>query len=107
MERYNIENKAQLLDLIATGVINPKEKGPVVIEAKIWDERIVKGTFKTKTEKIDGRECMVGDVETREDIFFDESPLIPFVDKMLSTRDTFFTVTGTHDTVCSLEWTIQ
>ncbi len=107
MKKYNIVNKDQLLDLIAAGVINPKEKGPVVIEAKIWDGRTVIGTFKTKTEKTDGREYMVGDVETREDIFLDESPLIPFVDNMLSTRASFFTVTGTDDMVCSLEWTIQ
>ncbi|HDL74912.1 MAG TPA: hypothetical protein ENH06_00810 [bacterium] len=107
MEEYDIKNKAQLLDLIGAGVTNPKESGPVVIKAKIWDGRIVRAIFKTKIEKIDGKKYMVGDVEIYDDIFFDLKPLVPFVDKMLSTGESFFTVTGTDDMVCSLQWTIQ
>ena len=107
MEEYDIENVPQLRDLIAAGVMDPEAKGPVVVNANLWDGRTVIGTFNTKVKEIDGEKYMVGDVETTDYMFFNERSLVPFVDKLLSDGESFFTVTGTHDEVCSLEWSIQ
>ena len=51
-----------------------------------------------------GRSSRPPDAENRDDVFIDESPLIPLIERLLEAGESFVTITGTHDMVCALEW---
>lgn len=101
VEIHEIENKVQLLDMVAAGVSDSKAKGPVVVRATLWDGRIVEGSYHK------GDKFQKPDAETIYDFFCDDEPLKPLVDRLLTDGESFVTVTGEDDMVCCLEWTIS
>lgn len=101
MLSYTIGNVNHLLDLVGASNPNPSNPGPTVIEAKIWDGRIVRADY------YHGSKYFKPDAEVRTDIFYDLTPLEPLVDCMLKKGCSFVTITGTHDMVCCLEWSIS
>jgi len=96
-----IAGRAHLIGLVAASLTDPKDRGPKVVEATLWDGRIVSATYYR------GPKFRSPDAESRHEIFYDMGPIIPLVDKLLEDGESFVTVTGSHDTVCSLEWSID
>lgn len=88
----------QLLDIIGAGSFN--DSGLVVARVETWDGKTIEGAYGQKPNE----KFLVGDVETDEDIFYDVEPIRPFAERLLKTGESFFTVCGTSDMVCSLEW---
>ncbi|XLQ20163.1 MAG: hypothetical protein ACKUBY_00080 [Candidatus Moraniibacteriota bacterium] len=104
MKTYKVENMGQLLDIMGAGCIDPSDAGPVVVSVTIWDGRVIEGAY---GEKPGGGNSLIGDVETDHYIFIDVEPIRPFAEKLLDEgNQSFFTVCGEDDMVCSLEWRI-
>ncbi|PLX28815.1 hypothetical protein C0581_00790 [Candidatus Parcubacteria bacterium] len=101
MRTYDIANKAQLLDLVGASCPDPSFTGPKVVEATIWDGRKVSASYYR------GKKWETPDAETSYDIFYDVKPLVPFVERMLDSGESFVTITGEDDMVCCLEWSIE
>ncbi len=101
MQTYRIETKAQLLDLVGASGPDPSDRGPKVVYATLWDGRVVSASY------YKGDKWQKPDAETDDDIFYDVEPLVPFVERMLEAGEPFVTITGTSDTVCALEWSIE
>ena len=93
-----IKGVRQLIDAIGAGNSDPQAKGPVVVILKLWDGRIVTGSYYRGDEK--------PDVTGPEDIIWDNEKLNPFVEKVLRDGSGFITETGSDDTVCTLKWQI-
>ena len=101
MKSYNVTSMNEILDIIGAGCIDLSDHGPVVTRIDTWFGVSILGRYGIKPTE---GKFLVGDVETKEDIFFEIELLRPFLQKLLDTGKSFFTVTGTHDMVCSLEW---
>ena len=99
MEMLTAKNMAQLLDII--GASGNDWPGPVIIRVETWAGKTIEAVF---AEKLDNKKFLVGDVESKFDIFVDVEPIRPYAERLLATGESFFTVTGTGDLVCSLEW---
>jgi hypothetical protein len=94
-------SKAQLLDIVGASNPNPSHPGPVVVAVRLWDGRLVRASYYGN-----GPKYMTPDAETRSGIFFDIAPLVPLVERLLESGESFVTVTGTHDDVYCLEWSM-
>lgn len=93
-----ISNKNMLIDAIGAGNSDPSARGPVVVSLNLWDGRRIEGAYYRGSE--------MPDVTAREDVIWDTGALRPFVEKLLAEDASFITETGSHDMVCTLQWTI-
>jgi len=100
MTSYTASKMGQLLDIVGASNPDPKARGPVVVEVRLWDGRIVSASY------YNGPKFQKPDAESIYDIFYDVDPLVPLVDRLLQTGETFVTITGDDDMVCCLEWKI-
>ena len=91
-----------LLDIVGASGPDSQDRGPVVVRTTIWDGRLVSAAYYK-----DGPKRNSPDVETRGDVFWDTTSLEPFVDRLLDTGESFVTMTGSHDDICVLEWSIS
>ncbi len=89
----------QLLDLVAGG-FNPYDDGPVILQVRLWDDRVVVGTYCYDSD--------APDLSTQEDVIEDYDSLGLLLEDLLGgKRGRFVTTTGTGDMVCTLCWTLQ
>ncbi len=98
----SVSNMPELLDIIAAGASYGSKKNdrPVVV-VKLDDGRSLKVTFETQTNE---EGFMYGDVEAREDVVWDDNLIRPHLTNLLESSQSFFVVTGSSDSVCSLKW---
>lgn len=101
MVSYDAKTRGHLLDIVGASNPNSQARGPVVVTARLWDGRVVRATYYR-----DGPKYQHPDAEVKEDIFYKVAPLVPLVERLLATGESFVTVTGSSDTVCCLEWSI-
>ncbi len=100
MQTYTATSVAQLLDIVGASNPNPDDPGPVVVQVRLWDGRKVIASY------YDGPKYHDPDAKVREDLFYELDILVPLVDRLLETGESFVTFTGSHDMVCCLEWSI-
>jgi hypothetical protein len=93
----DVRNALMLLDIIGASGPDPSDPGPVVVQIDLGGKVIEASYYKGKKDP---------DVVSRHDIFYDIKPLMPFLERMLFDEEDFVTETGSHDMVCTLEWTI-
>ena len=101
MQIKSAPNVRVLLDMVAAGSLDPSDPGPVVLRINLWDGRVIEARYCR-----DERKFHNPDAETMEDVFIDEIPLVPLVQKLLEDRTPFVTLTGTDDMVCCIEWVL-
>lgn len=102
MKNYGlIRTMNQLLDVVGASGPNPKDRGPVVVRATLWDGRTLEASYYTTRM---GPKWQKPDAETNLDFFENVEPLRLPVQRMLDTGESFVTITGSHDEVCCLEW---
>lgn len=101
MRTHRIESMGQLLDIVGASGPDGSLRGPKVVRITLWDGRAISASY------YKGPKYQHPDAETEGDVFWDLSPLIPLVERLLATGESFVTVTGTDDMVCALEWSIE
>ena len=99
MRTAQANNMAQLLDNIGAGVFDPSDPGPKVISVMLNDGRSVVAHYY--------RGPKTPDVTSRRDYIDDDEAMRPHASALLETGTTFITETGSHDMVCTLEWSIE
>jgi hypothetical protein len=94
----HIVDARTLLDIIGASGPDPSDPGPVVVQIDFGDQKIEASYYRGEKDP---------DVVSRHDYFIDVKPLMPFLTRMLFDNEGFVTETGSHDMVCTLEWTIH
>ena len=89
-----------LLNIVADSNPDPGARGPVVVEVTLSDDHLVRASYYS------GPKFQTPDAETKFHQFNDVAPLMPHVDRLLKTGQSFVTLTGESDSYCCLEWTI-
>lgn len=102
MEKHQAQNAEEVAKIVGLSNQNPSAKGPVVIEVSLWDNRKVTAAYYHEKAKWNSP-----DAETDEEIFPDITEIKPLVMNLLENSVSFVTMTGAHNKVCSLEWTIS
>lgn len=101
MKCYVVPTLQRLLDIVGASGPDPKDPGPVVVEARLEDGRIMQAAY------YKGPKWENPDAESDYDFFIDVEPLRPLVVRLLETGESFVTLTGGDDMVCCLEWSMK
>lgn len=96
------KDKYELAKEIGAGAPHLQERGPVVSVINIWTCQTVVGSWYPD----EGPTCKQPDAITNLDHFRDHAKLLPFVERLLETGQSFVAQTGDDGQVCTLEWTI-
>ncbi|MCX6784737.1 MAG: hypothetical protein NTV81_02255, partial [Candidatus Komeilibacteria bacterium] len=99
MKSYDCSSYRRLIDIIAAGNPDDRSSGSVVALVRLWDGRVVRGSYYEGSKK--------ADVETPEAIFIDSTPLHSFIEALLQSGTSFVVMMGSSDDTCCLEWTIS
>lgn len=100
LQTHRAENPRIAAYFVGGGNPDPKDKGPVVVEITM-DGNIIRGSY------YKGPKFQTPDAETLNDEFDGIDELLPLVERLLASGESFVTVTGEDDMVCALEWTIE
>ena len=92
---------ARVIDAVGAGCFDPHDRGPVVVQIKLWDGRTVEGAY----HRCEESELNVVDHEG--DLIWDDNALRPFVEKLIAEKTPFVTETGSDDMMCTIRWTIN
>lgn len=96
MQLREVESMAQLIDAIGAGC-DPSDRGPVVVQATLWDGRIVQASY----YKGDYKDANI-DVDV--DVIMDNELIRPHAEALVKDGTPIRVLTGSHDMVCFLEW---
>ncbi|MBU0531414.1 MAG: hypothetical protein ABIG32_01485 [Candidatus Uhrbacteria bacterium] len=99
MQIGHATNIKKLVDHVGAGVMDPGERGPIPLRVLIWDGRVVVASYYKGTK--------TPDVTSRLDVIIDDVAMRPHVEALLRDDTSFITETGSHDMVCTLEWSIR
>lgn len=99
VEKCQVKNIGQLIDVIGAGC-DPFSNGPVVVEATLWDGRVVRASYYRGPYEN-------ANIETKLCVVVNDNMLRSFVEKLLSSGESFRVLTGESDDTCFLEWTID
>jgi hypothetical protein len=102
VQTYVVKNFGTLLDVVGASNPDPSLSGPKVVEARLWDGRIVSARYYKS-----GPKWNAPDAQTSYDVFYELHQIRPLVEHLLEAGESFVTVTGTSDLVCALEWSIS
>lgn len=102
MTKYDASKVSELVNAVGIHNPNPHAHGPVVVEVNLWDGRVVRGSYYS------GSKYLNPDAQTiRESFRADDDPrLQELSERLLESGENFVTQTGSHDDLCTLEWTI-
>ena len=98
MIKHKAKDIDDLIDLVGAGNEDSPDPGPVIKEITLWDGRVVRATNYNGPRK--------PDIETDEDIIWNDLKLMELVGKLLEEGISFITKTGTGMMEYILEWTI-
>lgn len=90
-----------LVETIADGVLDIQDIGPIVFKGILRDGREVRGTYYA------GPKFSNPDAETLDEFFVDLAPLMPLVDKLLETQESFVVLGGLGTAIYCIEWSIH
>jgi len=99
METLTVSSVKELMDVIGAGNPDPRAKGPVVVKVKIWDGRIVRGSYYRGPEN--------PHVISNKAVITDNNLLLQHVQVLLSKGSGFIVRSGQGYTAHVLKWTIS
>ena len=101
MKVFTLHETQRIIDAIGAGNHDRNLAGPTVVRINLMDGRVIRGNY----HKCEEKDLDV--VNHQSDVIWDDDALRPFVERLLSSGQSFVTETGSHDTVCTLQWTIS